>query len=322
MAARPAALVGLLMALLAATGPARAQYPDRPLRIVIGFPAGGGADILARYYGEKLRQVSGAAVIIDNRPGASGNLSLDAVAKAKPDGYTILMASTATTAGNTKFFKQVPFDVTKDFEPIAALNEVAFALAINPQRTTVKDVNELVAFLKAKQGKALYGWATTVARAASVIFAQAKGLELTAAPYKVTPDSIADVVGGLIDFAFADSVYAAGQEKQGRIKILAVTTAQRVPGLEHVPSLADYGVDTSGLTPLWAMWAPAGTPKEILAKLEGWFTAVGDMPETTQFLTSQGGMPVKGGPDFMKRKLTEALASWGKAVETGKIEPQ
>lgn len=315
--------LGVVMVCLLGTGAGYAQpYPSRPIKIVIGFPAGGGADVLARFYAEKLREISGGTVIVENRPGASGNLSVDAVAKSKPDGYTILMASTATTAGNTKFFKSVPFDVTKDIEPVAALNEVAFALGINPQRTPAKDVDELMALMKAKQGKGVYGWATTVARAASVLLLQAKGVEMAAAAYKGTPDSIADVAGGLIDFAFSDSVFAAGQEKQGRIRNIAVTTARRVPGLEHVPVLGDYGVDTTGLTPLWAMWVPAGTPKDIATQLTTWFTAIASQPAVIEFLTKQGAIPVSGGPDMMRKRLTEALASWGKAVEVGKIEPQ
>ena len=318
----PTAAAATLVTALAGTSALAQQYPDRPIKIVIGFPAGGGADILARFYAEKLREVSGATILVENKPGASGNLAVDAGAKAKPDGYTLLMASTATTAGNTKFFKQVPFDVEKDIEPIAALNDVAFALCIDPKRTPAKDINEFVALMKAKGNKAIYGWATTVARASTVLFAQGKGLDLTAAPYKSTADSVSDVTGGLIDFAFADSVYAAGQEKQGRVRILAVTSDKRVPGLMHVPVLGDYGIDTTGLTPLWAMWVPAGTPKDIKDKLTGWFDKVVDLPATRQFMESQGANVVKGGPDFMKKKLTEALKSWGTAVAVGKIEPQ
>ncbi len=156
---------------LASCAPAAAQtYPERPIRIVLGFAAGSGADIPARFYAEELRKISGGATfIVDNRPGASGNLSIEAGARAKPDGYTLLLASTATTAGNTALYKNVPFNVEKDLIPIAALHENGFALTVNPN-SPAKDVAGLTAHLKSKGGKATYGWATTIALASSVIY--------------------------------------------------------------------------------------------------------------------------------------------------------
>ncbi len=305
-----------------AGGPAAAKYPERPIRVLLGFPAGGGADILARFYAEKLREMSGTAIIIENKPGASGNLSVDLVAKSKPDGYTLLLASTTTLAGNTKLFKSVPFDLFKDFEPIASLNEVAFGLLVAPQHVKAANIDELTQHLKVKGNRATFGWATTTSLAAAVLYGKTKGLALTPVPYKVTPQSISDVIAGLVDFGFADTVYAAGQERQGRVKMLAVSSANRVPGLAHVPVLGDYGVDTASLSPLWAMWAPTGTPKDIVEMHTGWLNRIVEMPATQQFLTSQGAIPVVGGPELMRRKLAEALVSWGAAVEAGGITPQ
>jgi tripartite-type tricarboxylate transporter receptor subunit TctC len=307
---------------LAGNAPAIAKYPERPIRVVLGFPAGGGADILARYYTEELRKLSGAAIVVENKPGASGNLSLEQVARAKPDGYTLLMASTTTLAGNSKMFKKVPFDSNKDFEPIASLNEVAFALLVAPEHVKASSVDELTAHLKAKGPKATFGWATTTALAAAVMYGKAKGLTLTPVPYKVTTGSISDVVAGLVDFGFADTVYAAAQERQGKVKALAVTSGQRVPGMPSVPPLPDHGVDTANLSPLWAFWAPAATPREIIAMHTAWLNRIVETPATQQFLLSQGATPVVGGPDLMRRKLAEALVAWGAAVEAGNITLQ
>ncbi len=301
---------------------AQAKYPERPIRLVLGFPAGGGADILARFYAEELRKLSGATIVVENKPGASGNLSLELVARSKPDGYTLLMASTTTLAGNTKLFKTVPFNIARDFEPLASLNEVAFALLVAPEHVKATTLDELTAHLKAKGKRATFGWATTTSLAAAVLYGKAKGLELTSVPYKVTPASISDVVAGLVDFGFADTVYAAAQEKQGKVRILAVSSGERVPGMPHVPVLGDYGVATASLSPLWAMWVPAGTPKDIIAMHTGWINRMIEAPATRQFLTSQGATPVVGGPDLMRRKLVEALAAWGAAVEAGNITPQ
>ena len=318
-------LAGFVLAVGATlfAGSAQAQYPERPIRVLLGFAAGSGADILARWYADKLREVSGGAtIIIDNRPGASGNIAVDAGAKAKPDGYTLLMASTATTAGNTALYKNVPFDVTKDLVPVTTLNENGFALLVNPATTPVKSVAELTPILKAKNGKATYGWATTVGLAGSVIYAKGAGIEMTPVAYKITPTAVSDLAAGQLDFVFADVPFAVGQEKQGRVKILAVTTAQRAPGLPDVPTMDELGFRTSDTTPLWSMWAPAGTQPDIVAKLEKWLNQVVEMPATREFLVPQGAMPVVGSSELLKKRLAEAITSWNKVGKVAKIDPQ
>ncbi len=303
-------------ATLFASGSAKAQYPERPIRIMLGFAAGSGADILARWYADKLREVSGGAtIIIENKPGASGNLAVDAGAKARPDGYTLLMASTATTAGNTALYKNVPFDVTRDIIPITTLNENGFALLINPATTEARNLAELTPVLQAKNGKATFGWATTVGLAGSVIYAKGAGIEMTPVAYKITPAAVSDLAAGQLDFVFADVPFAVGQEKQGRVKILAVTTAQRAPGLPDVPTMDELGYRTSDTTPLWAMWAPAGTPPDIMAKLEKWLNQVVELPATREFLLPQGASPVVGSAEFLNKRLAEAITSWNKVAE-------
>jgi tripartite-type tricarboxylate transporter receptor subunit TctC len=306
---------------LIANGHASAAYPERPIHILLGFPAGSGADILARWYAQKLREVSGATIVIENKPGASGNLAVDAGAKAKPDGYTLLMASTATTAGNAAVYKNLPFDISSDLAPITTLNENGFALIVNPE-TPARSVAELTAFLKAKNGKATYGWATAIALAASVIYTQASNVDIVPVSYKATPASVSDVAAGQVDFAFADVPLSIGQEKLGRIRILGVTTAGRVSALPNTPTMDELGFRISDTTPLWSMWAPAGTSREIINTLAKWLNQVVEMPETRDFLVPQGATPVKGSPEFLKNKLAEAITSWNKVAEVAKIDPQ
>ncbi|MFN3889124.1 MAG: Bug family tripartite tricarboxylate transporter substrate binding protein [Beijerinckiaceae bacterium] len=297
------------------------SYPDRPIRIVLGFAAGSGADIPARFYAEELRKISGGATfIVDNRPGASGNLSIEAGAKAKPDGYTLLLASTATTAGNTALYRNVPFNVEKDLVPIAALHENGFALAVNPN-SPAKDVASLTAHLKAKGQKATYGWATTVALASSVIYTTGAGIAMTPVPYKITPQAISDLAAGDLDFAFADVPFAVGQEKAGRIRLLAVTTDKRVPSLPNLPTMDELGYKTSGTTALWALWAPAGTPQPILDTLGGWAKTLSESQAVKDFLLPQGATPVTGDTAFMRKRLAEAMATWRKVQQDGKLDP-
>lgn len=307
---------------IASCAPAVAQtYPERPIRIVLGFAAGSGADIPARFYAEELRKISGGATfIIDNRPGASGNLSIEAGAKAKPDGYTLLLASTATTAGNTALYKNVPFNVEKDLIPIAALHENGFALTVNPN-SPAKDVAGLTAHLKAKGGKATYGWATTIALASSVIYTTGAGITMTSVPYKITPQAISDLAAGDIDFAFADVPFAVGQEKAGRIRLLAVTTDKRVASLPNLPTMDELGYKTSGTTALWALWAPTGTPQPIIDKLGGWAKTLSESQAVRDFLVPQGAAPVTGDTAFMRKKLAEAMETWRKVQQDGKLDP-
>jgi tripartite-type tricarboxylate transporter receptor subunit TctC len=298
------------------------QYPDKPIRILLGFAAGSGADIPARFYAEELRKASGGAAtfIIDNRPGASGNLSVEGAAKAKPDGYTLLLASTATTAGNTALYKDVPFNVEKDLTPVAALHENGFALAVHPE-SPVRDVAGLTAMLKAKGGKATYGWATTVALASSVIYVGGAKLDVTPVAYKITPQAISDLAAGQLDFAYADVPFAVGQEKAGRVRLIAVTTAERVPGRPDLPTMNEQGFKTSDTTALWALWAPAATPQPVLAKLGAWAKEVSASKATADFLIPQGASPVVGDAAFMKKKLQEALVSWRQVQKDGKLDP-
>ncbi|MGZ5828877.1 MAG: Bug family tripartite tricarboxylate transporter substrate binding protein, partial [Xanthobacteraceae bacterium] len=263
-------LAALGLSLTATSYSAKAEYPDRVVKIQLGFPAGGGADILARYYADKLQKLSGGNFIVENRVGASGNLALDATARAKPDGYTIMLASTVTTAGNAAVFKQLPLDVTKDIVSIVGFAETPFVLCVAPD-SPINSIADLTAYLKSKDGKATYGSATTSALASTEMYLQKVGASATYVAYKATANAIQDVNGKQIDFAFADVVFAMGQAKSGRIKIVANASDTRSPALPDVPTLKELtGAATGDIVALWGVWAPAGTPKDILDKLATW----------------------------------------------------
>ena len=310
-----------LVTLSFAAIPAGAQYPDRPVRIQLGFPAGGGADILARWYADKLQKVSGGTFILENKVGASGNLALNAAGTAKPDGLTLLIASTVTTAGNAAVFKKMPIDVTKDIVPIVSMAETPFVLAVAPN-SPINSIPELTAYIKGKGGKATYGSATTSALATTAIYLKSAGLEATHVGYKATANAIQDVTGRQIDFAFADVVFASGQAKQGRIKLLAISSDGRSPGLPDVPSLKDFGAATGDITALWGLWARAGTSKDILDKLAKWMNEVTNSAETQKFLLEQGATPKSGSQEDYKKRFDNALKAWAAAATLAKIEAQ
>ena len=259
---------------------------------------------------------------MENRVGASGNLALDATARARPDGYTIMLASTVTTAGNASVFKQMPLDVTKDIVSIVGFAETPFVLCVAPD-SPINSVSELTAYLKSKDGKGTYGSATTSALASTEIFLQKVGATATYVAYKTTANAIQDVNGKQIDFAFADVVFATGQAKQGRIKILANASDTRSPALPNVPTLKELsGAATGDIVALWGVWAPAGTPKDILDKLANWINDITKSDETQKFLINQGATPWVGTPDEYKKKFEIALKAWADAVKLAKIEVQ
>ena len=311
-----------LAAVLASTSAAYAEYPDRPVRVVLGLAAGGGADVLTRWYVDKLRQVSGGTYVIENKVGASGNIAAETVARAKPDGYTLMFAASASMGGNRFIYKNLPFDTVKDFDPITTFCQLGFALLVNPEKTPVNSVAELTALLKQKNGKATYGWSVTSALAASVLYTSVEDIAVVPVAYKTTAAAVSDLAAGQVDFVFADIMFATAQQKQGRVKILATSANRRAAMAPDVPTMEEAGVKAPDQTPWWAVWGPHGLPPEVISKLAKWVNQITEMPDPKEFLTSQGADPLPGSPEKTKEMLQRSIATWAKVVELAKIEPQ
>jgi tripartite-type tricarboxylate transporter receptor subunit TctC len=311
-----------LAAVLALTSAAYAEYPDRPVKVVLGLAAGGGADVLTRWYVDKLRQVSGGTYVIENKVGASGNIAAETVARAKPDGYTLMFAASASMGGNRFIYKNLPFDSVKDFDPITTFCQLGFALLVNPEKTPVNSVAELTALLKQKNGKATYGWSVTSGLAASVLYTSVEDIAVVPVAYKTTAAAVSDLAAGQVDFVFADIMFATAQQKQGRVKILATSANRRAAMAPDVPTMEEAGVKAPDQTPWWAVWGPHGLPPEVISKLTKWVNQITEMPDTKEFLTSQGADPLPGSPEKTKEMLQRSIATWAKVVELAKIEPQ
>jgi tripartite-type tricarboxylate transporter receptor subunit TctC len=319
---KPLATFAWLAAILVVAPAARGEYPERPVKVVLGLAAGGGADVLTRWYVDKLRQVSGGTYVIENKVGASGNIAADAVAKAKPDGYTLMFAASASMGGNRFIYKNLPFDSVKDFDPITTFCQLGFALLVNPEKTPVNSVAELTALLKQKNGKATYGWAVTSGLAASVLYTSVEEIPVVPVAYKTTAAAVSDLAAGQVDFVFADIMFATAQQKQGRVKILATSANRRAAMVPDVPTMEEAGVKAPDQTPWWAVWGPHGLPPEVISKLTKWVNQITEMPDTKEFLTSQGADPLPGSPEKAKEMLQRSIATWAKVVGLAKIEPQ
>jgi len=317
---KPIAFAVLLSAGLLAGTAAQAEYPERPVKVLVGFAAGGGADQLARYFADKLAQLSKGNFIVENRVGVSGNLAVFNTAKAPPDGYTLVINSTASAA-TPYVYKDLTFDVKKDLIPIASYGETPFVLTVRPD-SPANNIAELTALLKAKGGKTVYGWSSTLALASAVIYTSGAGIEAQAVGHKVMANMLSDISAGQLDFAFADTMYASGQARQGRIKILGITSQSRSLLLPDVPTMPELGFQTGGITPLWGLWAPAATPPDVVAKLSKWMAEINAMPATQDFLKSLGTNIVALDTAAYRAKVDEALKAWGEVTSKANIQPQ
>jgi tripartite-type tricarboxylate transporter receptor subunit TctC len=305
---------------LSSQASAQTSWPNRPVQISLGFAPGSGADILARYFARKLEEKAGQGFVVVNRAGATGNLALRAVAPAAPDGYNLLFTANSNMAGSRYLFKDLPFDTLKDFAPIASFAQITFVLVVSP-KSPLNSISELVTHLK-KKGDTLYGYTNQTAQLSRELFKQITGVPAKPLPYRSTTDAMKEITDGSVDFCIMDGTFAAGQVAQGALKALAVTTAQPSPSFPGVPTMQESGLAGFDFAPWWAAYAPAGTPKEIIEKAEGWFHEIARMPETAAFLKSVGAIVNDDTPAQADARLRAEMPKWEALVKAAGIEPQ
>ena len=298
-------------------GAAQAQtaWPTKPIRIIVGFAAGGSTDVTARIIGQALSERLGQPVLIENRPGAGGNIGADAAAKADPDGYTLLMATSSTFAANPALYKSLPFDVQADFAPITVTAFIPNLLVINPS-VPAKNLAEFVAYAKANPGKLNYGSAgngTSQHISGALFNAQAR-IETMHVAYRGGALAVNDLLGGQIQVLFAPLVEVVQQVRAEKLRALAITTAKRSPLLPEVPTVAETlpGYEVT----LWnALLAPAKTPPEIIDRINRAAVDALRSEEVKAKLAEQGSEPVGNSPAEFKAFIASELAKWKKLVE-------
>ncbi|MDB5571946.1 MAG: hypothetical protein JWN93_3129 [Hyphomicrobiales bacterium] len=319
--ARALLAVGLLAGV---SGPAFAQaqdFPNKAIHAYVGFPPGSGADIIGRYFSRKLSELSGKPVVVENKPGATSNIALGIVQKAKPDGYTILYSANSNMAGSRFLFKDLPFDTQKDFVPIAQMTQTTFMLVVAPN-SPIKSISELTTMLRSND-RAKFAYTNQTSQLATEFYKSIIGVNTTPVSYKTSADTIGDLANGSVDFMVIDGTFGSGQVKAGRLRPLAVTTAQRHPALPDVPTMREAGVsEYDEFASWWAAWAPAGTPRPIIDKLAGWFGEITRMDETREFLVAVAGTPQTGGPDATAERLVREIAKWDRVTKAAGVVPQ
>jgi len=293
-----------------------ATYPTKPIRLVVPFPPAGTTDILARAVAQKLSETWGQQVVVDNHPGAGGNIGSDIVAKASPDGYTLLMGTVGTHAINPSLYAKMPYDHVKDFAPVILVAGVPNVLVVNPS-LPVKSVPELIAYGKANPGKlnfASSGNGTSI-HLSGELFKTMTGIEMTHVPYKGSSPALTDLMGGQVQLMFDNLPSSLSFIKAGKLRALAVTSAERSATLPELPTLAESGLPGFEASSWFGILAPAGTPKAIVDKINGAVAAWLATPEAKEKLLSQGAISAGGSPDAFAKHIASETAKWAKVVK-------
>jgi tripartite-type tricarboxylate transporter receptor subunit TctC len=311
-----------VIASLFACAAAAQDYPSREIRAICNYAAGSGADLIVRFYSDQLSRLAGRPVIVENKPGAQGMVANDFVAKSKPDGLTILITPVSSTVSLApSLFKQLSYDPAKDFTPVTSIATVSFTIAVDAKKP-IKSVPELVAHLKSQPKQGFYGAQSNAGNISGELFKAMAGLSTTYVPYKANPSALADLLGGQLDFIAFDSTWTLGQQKNGFVRILAVTTARRSAAMPDVPTMQELGFKDYDMTPWWGVLVPAGTPRPIVEKLAAWFNQITSSQEGRQFLARAAFDPFPGTPESMARLMSTDFERWARYARMAKIEPQ
>ena len=305
------------IALASLAGMAQAQaWPSKPIKWVVPFAPGGTTDILARTVGEKLAVALGQPVIIENKPGAGGGVGAEFTAKSAPDGYTIMGGTISTHAINASLYKSLPYDPVKDFVAITLIARVPNMLVINPS-VPAKDVKELIALLKANPGK--YSFASsgngTSQHLSGELFKSMSGTDMQHIPYKGSPPALQDVVGGQVAMTFDNITTALPLAKAGKLRALAVTTAKRSSVAPEVPTLAESGLPGFEVGSWQGVFAPAGTPPEIVKRLNAEIVKALNMPDVRDKLSGLGAEIVADSPEEFSALVKAEVAKWADVVK-------
>jgi tripartite-type tricarboxylate transporter receptor subunit TctC len=320
------ALAAILLTTSAATvvpGTTRAEdaYPSRPIRFLVPFAAGSATDTVARVIGQTLASRLGWAVVVDDMPGASGFLAAQAAARAAPDGYTVLIASSTTHAANHSLFKQLPYDPVADFAPVSKLGMTSLALVVN-LALPANSVAELIAYAKAHPGELTFGSGSSSARVAGEMLQSLAGIELLNVPYKSNLQAVTDLVGGRIDLVFADVTTTLSQAAAGKVRALAVSSAARARLAPDLPTMQELGVAGFDLTAWFAAFLPAGTPAALVARLN---MAIGEAladPAAVALLLRAGIEPQASSPNELAEFARAETEKWAVIVQEAGIAPE
>ena len=302
--------------------PADAQtYPSRSIKFVVPFSAGRATDALARIVGAHASKTLGQPVVVENMAGGNGIIAAQNVARAQPDGYTVLITTNTTHGANQSLLKSVPYDAVNGFEPVAKLGTITLALIANPS-VPAKSVQELIAYAKANPDKLTFGWGSSSARIAGEMLRSLGGITLADVPYRSNPQAITDLLGGQIALVFADISTTLPQVKSGKATGLAVSTAKRSALAPDLPTMVEAGVPNFDLAAWFAAFVPAKTPKPVIEKLHAALVAAVSDKETQEKLLAAGIEPESSTPEELRGFVQAEIKKWAEIVKAAGIQPE
>ncbi len=296
-------------------------YPTRPVRLVVPFAAGSATDALARVLAQKLGATEGWNVVVEDMPGASGMLAAQNVARAAPDGHSVLVTTNTTHAANQSLFKKLTYDPIADFEPVGKLGTITLALAVHPS-VPAANVKELIAYGKANPGKLSFGSGSSSSRIAGEMLKSLGGFDMLHVPYKSNPMAVTDLLGGQISLVFADISTTLPQIRAGKAKGLGVSSAQRSRLAPDLPTMAEEGVAGYELTAWFAAFVPAKTPLAIIARLNAAMNAAIADKVVQEALLAAGIEPLTSTPDELRAFVVSETKKWAETVNAAGIEPE
>ena len=307
----------------AASAIAADVYPSRPVRIVVPFPPGGPADVLARTVGDKLQATLGQPVVVDNRPGAGGNIGMELVAKAAPDGHTLALAPAGNLTVNPSLYRNVPYDVARDFAPVTVIAAVPNILVVNAQ-VPAKDLAELIAYAKANPGKLNFAspGPGSGAHLAGELLKSSAAIDMVHVPFSGIAPAVTAVVAGDVQVMFAGSSSAMPHVTAGKLRALGVASPKRIASAPALPTLAESGLPGFDVTSWYSIVAPAGTPPAVVERLQREIAKALDAPDVKTKLAGLGAEPVANTPSEFSAMIKVESAKWGKIVKDANIKAE
>jgi tripartite-type tricarboxylate transporter receptor subunit TctC len=296
------------------------DYPAQDIRFICAFPPGSGADVLVRYFADKVRPLTGRNIIVENRSGAGGNIAIEYVARAKPDGYTVFVHGASGTAASMSLFKKPPVDVGKTIQVVATINRQPFMIMVDA-KSPYQTLADLTAAMKPKGTKASYATAAPFGTVVGEVYKLGTGVQAVEVNYKNAIDSLNDQLSGALDYSVQDPVYALAEQRKGDLRILAVSTAERLKANPDFPTMKELGISDLDLLGWWAAMVPQGTPKPITDQINKWFDQVVATEETRKFLASFGGDQLIMPPDKAQEFFLKEINNWAEYVRIAKIVP-
>ncbi len=296
-------------------------FPEKPVHFIVPFAAGSATDQLARALGQGVTEQTKQPVVVENKPGASGFIAAQYVAKAAPDGYTVIIATNTTHAANEHLFRKVPYDAVKDFAPITALGRGGQIMVVSP-KVPAQSVAEFIALAKKQPGKLTFGSGSSSSRVAGELFQQMAGVQLLHVPYKSNPLAINDLLGGQIDMMITDTATGLPQVKAGKVRALGVSSRKRSPLAPDVPTIDEAGVKGYEMTFWFAAYAPAGTPAPIVNRLNALLVKATEGPAAKNFYQTAGIEPFVTKPEELAVFQAAESQKWGRIIKSAGIEPE